>query len=340
MRYLQNKESEKIELDLKDKKILLILSNNCRTPFTIIAKKVGLSRDAVAYRIKNLEEKGLIQGYRTVVNINKFSCFAFHIFIQLKQPDKEAEEKIIKRIQRYNFVRAILKFNGKYDFEIALIAKNMEEFDRISEVILKDFGKFIQDYEILILTKDYISSTFPKSFFEDKEFIDRLNNGENMVKESEKIKFDIKDIGILKGISNKASIPLYELADNLKISADSVAYRIKNMVKFGIIQKFVPVINHSSINYSNYAVLLRINNFENNEEKIKSFLEQDKNILWATKTVGKYNLLLYLLVKNTEDLHLTLNSLRALLPGEISSFENLIAYEEYKYTYFTDYIKA
>ena len=64
--------TSKIKLDLKDKKILRILSDNSRTPLTQIAKQVGLSRDSVEYRIKNYEKSGLIEGYRTLVNIHYF----------------------------------------------------------------------------------------------------------------------------------------------------------------------------------------------------------------------------------------------------------------------------
>ena len=50
MRYLQEKkEIERIKLDLKDKKILSIISANSRIPLTQLSKKVGLSRDKGNY---------------------------------------------------------------------------------------------------------------------------------------------------------------------------------------------------------------------------------------------------------------------------------------------------
>ena len=42
-----------IKLDLKDKKILEQLDLNSRQSNSQIAKKVGLSKDAIGYRIKN-----------------------------------------------------------------------------------------------------------------------------------------------------------------------------------------------------------------------------------------------------------------------------------------------
>src|SRR3989344_331638 len=176
MRYLQKtKETEKLKLDVKDKKILSILSANSRIPLTQLSKKVGLSRDAVNYRIKNYEKKGIIQEYRTMVDMSKFGYKANHIFIKLNNPSKEIEQKILNKLIKYPFVRAVIKFSGNFDFEIA--------------------GK-------------------------------------------------------------------------VKLSADAVAYRIKNMINSGIIIKFIPVINYTSLDYNLYTLLLNISGLDEKKEKI------------------------------------------------------------------------
>ena len=58
-------------LNLKDKKILYELEKDARITNSLIARKVGLSKDAVGYRIKQLEEKGIIKGYRAIIDVNK-----------------------------------------------------------------------------------------------------------------------------------------------------------------------------------------------------------------------------------------------------------------------------
>jgi Lrp/AsnC family transcriptional regulator for asnA, asnC and gidA len=55
-------------MDQKDKKILEILSNDSRTPYTEIAKKLRLSESTIRKRIKAMEEEGIIQKYSIVVN--------------------------------------------------------------------------------------------------------------------------------------------------------------------------------------------------------------------------------------------------------------------------------
>jgi len=327
MRYLQQtKETKKVKTDAKDKKILAFLSQNARMPLTRLAKEVALSRDAVNYRIKNYEKNGLIQGYRTMVDISKFNYSNYHLFLKLNNPSQEIEQKIIKKLEKYPNIRAILKFSGNFDFEIALIAKNIEELDKLITKIISDCSGYMHDYEILTITKTYAAETFPPNFSDFK--IDRKI-------EKREIKIDKKDIEILKIIGENAQLPLYEIGSQVKLSADAVAYRIKNMINSGIIIKFIPVINYTSLEYNLYTILLNISALDEKKEKIlKDFLTSDKNTLWAVKTIGRFNVLIYLLVKDINELQETLLKLRALFPKEINHYENLIAYEEYKYVYF------
>lgn len=55
-------------MDKKDKKIIEILSDDSRTPYTEIAKKLRVSESTIRKRIKALENEGVIQKYSIVVN--------------------------------------------------------------------------------------------------------------------------------------------------------------------------------------------------------------------------------------------------------------------------------
>ncbi len=328
MRYLQrNPKTMRVKLDVKDKKILSIFSANSRIPLTQLSKKVGLSRDAVNYRIKNYEKNGVIQGYRTMVNMSKFGYKANHLFIKLNNPAKEVEQKILNKLIKYPFVRAIIKFSGNYDFEIAFITKDIDDLDKALTEIITDCAGSLQDYELLTISKTFVAETFPPNFSEyklQKDFKKKPNQ-----------KTDKKDIDILKIVSEDALLPLHEIAGKVKLSADAVNYRIKNMISSGVIMKFIPVINYTSLDYNLHTLLLNISGLDEEKEKIlKDFLSADKNTLWAVKTIGRYNVLIYLLVKNIEDLQETVMNLRSLFPKQINHYETLIAYEEYKYIYF------
>ena len=332
MRFTQYLKTEKeINPDIKDKKILYWLSENSRNTYTQIAKKVGLSKDSIKYRIKNLEKKGIIQGYLSVIDVSKFGYNTYHLFLQLNQINKEIRAKLIETLKLYSFVKAIIEFSGKYDFEISLVAGNIMELDEIITLLMEDISQYLSDYQILVISKNYVSRVFPGTFLELKE--------EEKIKEASdtKLKIDKVDLGILRLISENARRPLYDIANKTRISADSVKYRLKKLIKEKIILKFVPVINYSVLGYTVYGILMNIHNLDKKKEKtLESFLKYNSNVLWAVKTIGKYNLLMYVCVKKSGELHNTIIKMRDLFSSDIKEYETIIAYEEYKYTYFPE----
>ncbi len=314
------------KIDLKDKKILSEIEENCRIPLTKLAKKVGLSRDGIKYRIKNYEKNGIIQGYRTQVDLTRLGYKANHLFIKLSNPAIAIEKEIIRKLKDLNFVRTIIKFNDNYDLEVAFVSQDIFDLDEKITKIITICKNHIQDYEILTLSKTFVSRTFPESFLKKKMIIENKNMN---------YKIDKKDIEILKLIGNDAQIPLYEIADKIKLSPDAVSYRIKNLVKSGVIQRFVPDIDLCKLNYLWYVVLLNIPALDKRkEEKLNGFFLNDKNTVWATKAIGKFNVLAYFFVTDIKDLHETLIKLRSLFPSEINNYESLVVYKKYKYTYF------
>lgn len=59
------------DLDSTDRAILELLQENCKQPFASIGEKVGLSAPAVVERVHKLEEAGIVQGYRALVDARK-----------------------------------------------------------------------------------------------------------------------------------------------------------------------------------------------------------------------------------------------------------------------------
>jgi len=325
MRFVIDVETkEKVKMDLHDKKILTILALDARIPVTQIAKEVNLSRDAIAHRIKMYNQRGLIQGYKTIVDIKRLGFMNYHLFLRLNNPSKEDETKILKELGALPFVRTIIKFSGKYDLELAVLAKSVEEFESFLEKIVSKCSRFLLDYEIFIITKSYRSGPFPRNFLDLKE--------NKFKKKLIEYALDKKDSEILKLLADHARLPTFRIAEQISLSADAVAYRIKKMKNSGYITGFVPAVNYALLGYSVYAVLMDIRGLVK-EEKLKEFFNTDKNILWAVKTIGKYNLLFYIISKTPEGVHETILNLRNYFPEMIRGYETFIASEEYKYTY-------
>jgi DNA-binding Lrp family transcriptional regulator len=324
------------KLDFKDKQILFLLDTNARLSYVQISKHTKLSKDSVRYRISALQKKEVLKGTRAIININKLGYDSYHLFIQFNRPLEEIEEKIIPKLEKHKFIRAILSFSGKYDLELAIVAKSVNKFDLAMEKIILDCGNYLENYIVLITTQSYINRSIPLSFYNKP--IKNKSNISNKKSLPENFKLDIKDKQILNEISNNATKLYYQIGNDVGLSADAVTRRIKRMQRLGIIEKFVPVVNYSNLAYGTYALLVQIKNLTSQKKAtLKQLLSKDKNVIWATHSIGNYNLLMYLCVKDTNNVHFTLNQIRNYFPEDCNNYEVMIANKEYKYTYLPDF---
>ena len=83
---------EKVKLDLTDRKILAELDKNCRISNSALAKKVNKSREAVKYRIQQLQKRGIIEKFITSINPNKLGFYMFKVYLKLENIPEEREK--------------------------------------------------------------------------------------------------------------------------------------------------------------------------------------------------------------------------------------------------------
>ncbi|GAB4119103.1 MAG: Lrp/AsnC family transcriptional regulator [Roseiflexaceae bacterium] len=76
-----------LRLDEIDLKLLDLLCQNGRAPYTALAKVVGLSSAAVYARIQQLEQAGVIQGYTALVDAEKLGMQVVAFIHVLTQPN-------------------------------------------------------------------------------------------------------------------------------------------------------------------------------------------------------------------------------------------------------------
>lgn len=67
-----------LKLDEIDHKILEILIENTRIPFTDIAKRLNISAGTIHVRVKKMEQIGLIKGSSLILDYNKLGYTLLH----------------------------------------------------------------------------------------------------------------------------------------------------------------------------------------------------------------------------------------------------------------------
>ena len=109
-----------VDLDAKDRELLDILKRDARTPVTVLAEVLSLSRNTVQKRIDRLVNSGVIDGFTIRVN-------------EQLQPDKikalmsvELEglstTQLISKLRQVNGVERFHTTNGNWDLLIVITA--------------------------------------------------------------------------------------------------------------------------------------------------------------------------------------------------------------------------
>jgi Lrp/AsnC family leucine-responsive transcriptional regulator len=127
------RSSGPVELDEVDRRLVLTLSRNGRRSAAGLAKDLGLSRQAVTERMRSLEERGVIRGYRADVDP---LALGLPIRAQLRlaldgtaPPQKEKE--VIRLLTSHPMVRAVSRVSGEDCFVADVIARRMEDVNEL-----------------------------------------------------------------------------------------------------------------------------------------------------------------------------------------------------------------
>ena len=120
-------------LDAKGRRLLLALSSDGRQSAAALAKQLGLSRQAVAERIRELERRGVIRGYRADVDPTALGLpIRAQIRLTLdgaRGPGKEKD--ILRRLRANPLVRAVFRVSGEDCFVAHVVCRRIEDVNAL-----------------------------------------------------------------------------------------------------------------------------------------------------------------------------------------------------------------
>ncbi|CEG12176.1 putative Uncharacterized HTH-type transcriptional regulator YugG [groundwater metagenome] len=115
-------------------KILKLLEENARVSDETIADMVGITKSEVNKTIDDLKNKGIIMGFKSIINRKKINKEKISSILQIKVIPQEREgfAKFCKEISMDSKVKDVFVVTGDYDVHIYIEAENMDE---ISEFV-------------------------------------------------------------------------------------------------------------------------------------------------------------------------------------------------------------
>ncbi len=121
-----------MDVDRIDRKILRLMQQNARIKNVNLARQVGVAQSTVLERVRRLEERGVIKGYRVIIDPEKLGL-SIQAFVSVTMQRHEAE--VIKRfeggVKKIRGVRACYHLTGRFDYLLYVVARDLEELGKI-----------------------------------------------------------------------------------------------------------------------------------------------------------------------------------------------------------------
>jgi len=119
-------------MDSIDKHTLKALQQDGRKKNSELAKEVGLAPSTMLDRVKKLEDKGILKGYRAVMDPEKlglkaqgFAC------ISLDRHQVKDIEMLENQIKMIPYVRACYHVTGRFDYLLHVVAPDISDLGNL-----------------------------------------------------------------------------------------------------------------------------------------------------------------------------------------------------------------
>jgi len=147
-------EKLKPKFDELDKKILNLLAQNSRDSLISISEKLKEPFSTIRTRVRLLEEKKIIAGYTTLIDLNKIGINNYKLFIKVNDKSEDTYKKLLAFASSNPNIIWFFKTLGDHDYELRIEAENQEEYQRIVKEIRSEFSSSMETLETIIVFKE------------------------------------------------------------------------------------------------------------------------------------------------------------------------------------------
>ena len=149
------------KLDELDHRILCLMSNNKIVSSTELSRHLRIPYSTAEYRIRRLEERGIIVGYILFVDVEQMGYQYYLVIIYSKGFNVALAKKLEGYCLKNPYVRFLIENLGDWDFEVGIDTNNPQEVVKIMQELSELYGSEIDTMRVLPVF-DYIKvSNYP-----------------------------------------------------------------------------------------------------------------------------------------------------------------------------------
>ncbi len=317
-----------VSLDAKDLAILQAVDFDCRRGLSEIARLVRISKSAVSQRIARLEKEGLIEGYYAVIDSSRLGYLSFRVYLKFYKASPKKEAELASFLFREKKIWWIGKIQGKWDLGFVIWAKNLSDFRDFWSKFLLSFRQNIANHCVC----PYASLRNFSISFSQKAAPSREAG---VVGEGKSVELDEVDRRLLKIVSTNARDSIVALAKKSGLTPAIVNYRLKQLVKIGVIQRFRAKVNVAKIGYSLYKLEFYLDDVSRLGE-MNAFAGSLPSLAYVDETIGGADFEPDFYLKSEQELEGVLDKFKARFFSTIRQIDYIVYSKELKYAYFPD----
>ena len=327
------------KMDKLDKKILYLLSLNCRLSNMAIARHLQTSREVVSYRIQRMMEQEILHGFLTLINAQALAKKMIIVGIKVHASVKIQE--LLEAFEKHPSVTAVRHCGGIFDVVMTIQANNDEECYVVFHGFLEKYASAIKCHEIFSKLEQHFSSVYLLLDNNDeKKKLEQIqeHKGNSFIRDfqtrpmSTIASTDQQDQDILAILNHDARISLADLSAKTGISFFQLQKRIKSLIRGNIIQAFIPYFSLVKCGFQCYYVFANVR--QQAEPAFREWTNQHPSIVWRTKLLGQFNYKLSLYVNNNSQLADILKEMHEQFGEAIFQTESLPVFASSKYISF------
>jgi Lrp/AsnC family leucine-responsive transcriptional regulator len=317
-----------MELDILDRKILYHLDLDSRQSAKEIAKRIGSNKDTVNYRMKRLEQEGVIEAYRARVHVSRMGLISIKTYIKFQDTDEQKEKEFYDFLKSLPEVGWVVQTSGRWDALFLVWTRSAFSYYKIMMKVLDRFSRNIYDKEIVHNIQEVYYNhkwLLPDSF----EPMGMVYGGEQ-----EEQRLDSTDIALLSALVGDGRAKMTSVAGKVGISPQNALQRVKRLREKGIITQYNIDLGYRKLGIVYAKAAIRLHNLnEKALEGIKGFCEREPRIFAFMTTLGAWDLELEMEVEKIEDMMDIMNRIKRAFPDFIKDYDSMIIAKQLKTKY-------
>ncbi|MFO7710274.1 MAG: winged helix-turn-helix transcriptional regulator [Candidatus Woesearchaeota archaeon] len=288
-------------LDRFDRRIFAELEFDYTKPHREIAKKIRRSKSFVSYRIKRLEENGIIY-YLPLIDYSKQGLTYYRIFIETTL----THDEILGRLQGLNLktVWLIEKYDRE-NFVFVVLAESNLALQRIWETIHERLASVTSKNISTAYCIHHLSNNF---FYNRKDKDHRITGAANPVPLT-----DFQE-RILAFLTEKPMATYREMANTLRSHEITIKKEIKNLEETKVICAYQTLLNKETLGLQSYKLFMSFPFTLKRKQQLIEALKQIPDIVYITESSYQYDLECEAYVYDNDRIKRIISELKAQYP--------------------------